>query len=77
MGHNSSELMKDFKVLASEGQNFVAELNDYASVILSLCHWLQEESRALAAQRDALMPGLVSGALQAGNPSGKLQEVVG
>ena len=35
MGYNSSELMKDFKVLASEGQNFVAELYDYASVIFS------------------------------------------
>jgi hypothetical protein len=69
--------MRDFKVLASEGQNFVATLDDFASVIFSRYHWRQEKSRALAAQRDPLMPGLVSGALQAGNPSVKLQEVVG
>ena len=68
--------MQDFKVLASKGQNVVAEFNDYASVIFSRCHWLQEESRALAAQRDALVPWLVSGALQAGNPSVSLQEVL-
>lgn len=77
MGNNSSELMQDFKVLASEGQNVVAEFNNCASVIFSRCHWLQEESRALAAQRDAPVPWLVLGALQVGNPSVKLQEVVG
>lgn len=62
MGFNRSELVKYFKVLASEGQNFVAELYDFASVILLRCYWRQEESRALAAQQDALVPGLVSGA---------------
>ena len=64
-------------VLASEGQNFVPDLSDYARIIFLHCHWLQEESRALAAQRDALVPWLALGALQAGNPSVKLQEVVG
>ncbi len=77
MGYNSVELMEGFKLLASEGQNYVADLNDYASVIFARWHRRQEESRALAAQRDALAPGLVSDALQVGNPSVKLQEVVG
>ena len=35
-----------------------------------------KESRALAAERDALLPGLVSGELWAGNSSVTLQEVV-
>ena len=77
MGSNSSELIQDFMVLASEGQNVVPDLNDYARIIFSRCHRLQEESHAFAAQRDALVPWLVMGALQAGNPSVKLQEVAG
>ena len=34
--------------------------NDYAAAIFSRCHHLEEESRALVAQRDALLPKLVS-----------------
>ena len=39
----------------------VDEFNDCASAIFSRCHRLEEESRSLAAQRDALLPKLVSG----------------
>ena len=39
----------------------VNRFNDYANAIFSRCHRLEEESRALAAQRDALLPKLVSG----------------
>ena len=77
MVYNSSELMQDFKVVASEEQIVVAEFNNYASAIFSRFHWLQEESHALGGQRDPLLLWLVSGALQAGNPSVSLQEVVG
>lgn len=77
MGNNSSELIQDFMVLDSEGQNVVPDLSEYARIIFSRCHWLQEESRALAAQRDALVPWLGWGALQAGRPGAKLQEVAG
>ena len=37
--------------------------SDYATTIFARCHSLEEESRALAAQRDALLPRLVSGEL--------------
>ena len=40
------------------------EFNNYASAIFSRCHRLKEQSRALAAQRDALLPRLVSGEVQ-------------
>ena len=40
------------------------EFNQYASAIFSLRHRLEEESHVLAAQRDALLPGLVSGELR-------------
>ena len=43
------------------GRHLVAEFDDYASAIFSRCHHLEEESRTLAIQRDALLPGLVSG----------------
>ena len=39
----------------------VDEFNDYAAAIFTRRHRLEEESRVLAAQRDALLPGLVSG----------------
>lgn len=39
----------------------VDEFNDYAGTIFTYRHQLEEESRALAAQRDALLPRLVSG----------------
>ena len=42
-------------------QHVLAEFNECASAIFSRCHSLEEESRALAAQRDGLLPGLVSG----------------
>ena len=44
----------------------VAEFNDYAGAIFSRRHRLEEESRALAAQRDALLPRLVSGEVGVG-----------
>ena len=39
----------------------VEEFNDYANRIFSRCHQLEEESRELTAQRDVLLPKLVSG----------------
>ena len=38
--------------------------NDYVGDIFSRCHHLEEESSSLAAQRDALLPKLVSGELE-------------
>jgi type I restriction enzyme S subunit len=38
----------------------LAEFNDFASAILLRCHRLEEESLTLAAQRDALLPKLVT-----------------
>ena len=38
-------------------------LSSYANAIFARCHFLEEESRALAAQRDSLLPRLVSGEL--------------
>ena len=43
------------------GEHVLAEFNDYARAIFSRGHRLQEESRALATQREALLPGFVSG----------------
>ena len=48
------------KQLVPDSQ-IVDEFNDYASAIFSRCHYLKEESRTLAAQRDALLPKLVLG----------------
>ena len=42
----------------------VDEFNNYAGAIFSRRHKLEEESRALAAQRDVLLPKLVSGEMQ-------------
>ena len=39
----------------------VVYFNDYASIIFERRHQLEEESRSLASQRDALLPKLVSG----------------
>ena len=47
-------------------QHVLAEFDDYASAIFSRCHRLEEESRALAALRDALLPRLVSGQVGGG-----------
>ena len=46
------------------GKHVVAEFNDYASTIFSRCRRLEDESCALAAHRNALLPGLVSGEIQ-------------
>ena len=54
LAYMNKQLMPDKHVLA--------EFDDYASAIFSRCHRLEEESRALAALRDALLPRLVSGA---------------
>ncbi len=40
------------------------EFNDSAGAIFSRCHRLEEESRLLDAQRDALLPKLMTGALR-------------
>ena len=45
-------------------RHLVAEFDDYASAIFSRCHHLEEDSRTLAAQRDSLLPRLVSGEIQ-------------
>ena len=47
-------------------QLVVDEFNHYAGVIFSRRHNLEKESRALAAQRDALLPRLVSGEVGVG-----------
>ena len=43
------------------GKHVVDAFNDYASAIFSRRRHLEEESRTLTTQRDALLPGLVSG----------------
>ena len=58
--------------LAYMNQQLVPDLhlitifNDYATFIFSLQHRLAEESRTIAAQRDTLLPKLVSGEVQVG-----------
>ena len=47
-------------------EHVVAEFNGYARAIFSRRRCLEEESRALATQRDALLPKLVSGEVQVG-----------
>ena len=42
-------------------KHVLAEFNDYASAVFSRQHQLEEECHSLAAQRDALLPKLVSG----------------
>ena len=58
LAYMNKQLMPDKHVLA--------EFDDYASAIFSRCHRLEEESRALAALRDALLPRLVSGQVGGG-----------
>ena len=45
-------------------KHVLAEFNDYASALFSRCHWLEEESRELTAQRDALLPKFLSGTIR-------------
>ena len=45
-------------------EHVLAEFNNYVGMIFSRCQRLEEESRTLAAQRDGLLPGLVSGKLR-------------
>ena len=45
----------------------IAKFNDYASDIFSRCYRMEEESHAVAAQRDTLLPKLVSGELRVQN----------
>ena len=45
----------------------VDEFNDNAAAIFSRRHKLEEESRALDSQRDALLPKLVSGEVRMGS----------
>ena len=49
------------------------KFNGYAGAIFSRRHQLEQEARALAEQRDALLPGLVSGEMGAGQLSTSLQ----
>ena len=53
LAYMNKQLVPDKQVLA--------EFNYYASAIFSRQHQLEEECRSLAALRDALLPGLVSG----------------
>ena len=45
-------------------QLLVDKFNDYTTAIFSRCHRLEEESRTLVEQRDALLPKLVSGEVE-------------
>ena len=47
-------------------KHVLAKFNDYAAAIFARCHRLQDESRSLAAQRDILLPRLVSGEMRVG-----------
>ncbi|MCY4529163.1 MAG: restriction endonuclease subunit S [Chloroflexi bacterium] len=58
LAYMNQQLIPDKRVLA--------EFNDYTSAIFSRRHRLEQESRDLAAQRDALLPGLVSGEVKVG-----------
>ena len=48
-------------------KHVLTEFNEQASAIFSSCRRLKEESSSLAAQRDALLPGLLSGEARAGD----------
>ena len=54
------------KQLVPEKQ-IVDEFNDCIGTIFTRHYYLEEESRTLADQRDALLPGLVSGEVRVGN----------
>ena len=60
-------------------KHVLAEFNDYASAVFSRQHQLEEECHSLAAQRDALLPRLVSGEVRVGvgRPSLILKGAVG
>ena len=64
LAYMNKQLMPDKHVLA--------EFNDYIDAIFTGCLRLAEESRVLAAQRDALLPGLVSGNNRVGKGSAPL-----
>ena len=56
-------------------QPVVNEFNDYAGAIFSRLHQLEEESHSLAAQRDSMLPRLVSGEVAVighNRPTGKV-----
>ena len=42
------------------------EFSNWVNAIFKRCHRLEEESRVLAAQRDVLLPKLVSGEVRVG-----------
>ena len=56
LAYMNKQLVPDEQVLA--------EFNDYAAAIFSRRNRLEQESRDLAAQRDTLLPGLVSGKVE-------------
>ena len=56
LAHMNRQLVPDTMV--------VDAFNEYASAIFSRCHRLEEESRELSAQRDALSPRLLSGTIR-------------
>ena len=58
-------------------QLIVDEFNDYVGAIFSRRHGLEEESRVLAAQRDVLLPRLVSGEVRVEEASTSLNTLAG
>ena len=50
------------------------EFNDCATRIFSRCQQLEEESHALAAQRDLLLPKLVPGEVSVGRPTSQMDQ---
>ena len=58
-------------------QLIVDEFNDYVGAIFSRRHGLEEESRVLAAQRDVLLPRLVSGEMRVEEASTSLNTLAG
>ena len=54
----------------------VEEFNRYVSEIFTRSHRLEEESRTLAALRDALLPKLISGEIRV-NTQGAASEAIG
>ncbi len=58
LAYMNKQLVPDERVLT--------EFNDYAAAIFSRHYSLEQESRDLAAQRDAQLPGLVSGEVRVG-----------
>ena len=54
----------------------VNEFNHYVGTVFTRHHQLEEESRTLATQRDALLPQLVSGVIRMGSYRVKLQDAI-